>query len=192
MLSERKRLQQLVSAEELGDRRPSQLLRQMQALLGDRAAAFNSQFVKELFLQRLPPSVQVILATASDLSLPALALHADKIMEVASQHPLTSTVSSVQRPEPATPATRAPAAAAVTRDEIAALREDVQHLQELVASTLRLSRPRSPRRSSLSRSSRRRSPSPQANRQTRHNQQRQEQQHCWYHQRFGAAAKRCT
>ncbi|KAM7310284.1 uncharacterized protein ISCGN_007197 [Ixodes scapularis] len=163
MLLERKRLQQLVSAEALGDRRPSQLLRQMQALLGDRAATFDSQFLKELFLQRLPPSVQMILVTASDLSLPALALHADKIMEVASQHPSTSTVSSVKRPEPATPATRAPVAAAVTRDEIAALREDVQQLQELVTSTLRLSRPRSPRRSSQTRSSRRRSPSPQAN-----------------------------
>ncbi|KAG0421114.1 hypothetical protein HPB47_002991 [Ixodes persulcatus] len=90
--------------------------RQMQALLGDRAATFNSQFLKELFLQHLPPSVQMVLATASELSFPALALHAYKIMEVASQPPSTSTVSSVKRPEPATPANRAPAAAAVTRD----------------------------------------------------------------------------
>ncbi|CAN7937942.1 unnamed protein product, partial [Ixodes hexagonus] len=192
MLSERKRLQQLVSAEELGDRRPSQLLRQMQALLGERAATFDSQFLKELFLQRLPPSVQMILATASDLSLPALALHADKIMEVANQHPATPTVSSVQRSEPATQVFHAPAAPADARNEIAALRQDVQHLQELVTNTLRLSRPHSPRRPSQSRSSRRRSSSPHANRQPRPNQPRQEQQHCWYHQRFGATAERCT
>lgn len=117
----------------------------MQAFLIDRAVTFDSQFLKELFLQRLPPSVQMILATASDLSLPAWTLYADKIMEFASRHPVTFTVSSVQRPEPATPATHAPAAAAVTKDEIAALREDVQHLQELVASTLCLSSPCNPR-----------------------------------------------
>ncbi|CAN7938082.1 unnamed protein product, partial [Ixodes hexagonus] len=192
MLSERKRLQQLVSAEELGDRRPSQLLRQMQALLGERAATFDSQFLKEQFLQRLPPSVQMILATASDLSLPALALHTDKIMEVANQHLATSTVSSVQHSEPATQAFHAPAAPADARDEIAALRQDVQHLQELVANTLRLSLPHSPRRPSQSRSSLRRSSSPHANRQPRPNQPRQEQQHCWYHQCFGATAERCT
>ncbi|CAN8022129.1 unnamed protein product, partial [Ixodes persulcatus] len=193
MLSERKRLQQLVSAEELGDRRPSQLLRQLQALLGDRAATFDSHAVLERAVLAATSTVSAkILAAASDLSLPALALHADQIMEVASQHPSTSTVSSDQRPEPATPATRAPLATAVIRDKIAALRKNVPHLQELVISTLRLSRSCSPRRSSQSRSSRRRSFSPRANHKPRHNQQRQEQLHCWYHQRFGAAAERCT
>ncbi|XP_064468654.1 uncharacterized protein LOC135382311 [Ornithodoros turicata] len=81
--SERRRFQQLLSGEDLGDRRPSQFLRHLQGLLGDRAATFDESFLKELFLQRLPSAVQMILATASTLSLSELALHVDKIMEVA-------------------------------------------------------------------------------------------------------------
>ncbi|XP_064483070.1 uncharacterized protein LOC135395913 [Ornithodoros turicata] len=80
--SERKRLQQLLTAEELGDRRPSQLLRDMQNLLADRAATFDPTLLKELFLSRLPANVQMILATATTHPLQDLAAHADKIMEV--------------------------------------------------------------------------------------------------------------
>ncbi|XP_064481053.1 uncharacterized protein LOC135394294 [Ornithodoros turicata] len=67
--SESQRLQQLLTAEELGDRRPSQLLRDMQNLPGERASTFDPALLRELFLQRLPSSVQMILATAATLPL---------------------------------------------------------------------------------------------------------------------------
>ncbi|XP_064462352.1 uncharacterized protein LOC135372820 [Ornithodoros turicata] len=50
--SERKRFQELLSAEDLGDRRPTELLRHMQNLLGERAVTFDASFLKQLFLQR--------------------------------------------------------------------------------------------------------------------------------------------
>ena len=52
--SEQRRLQQLFNTEELGDGRPSQPLRRMQQLLGDKAGVTNASFIRELFLQRLP------------------------------------------------------------------------------------------------------------------------------------------
>ena len=66
--SELRRLHQLLTAEELWDRKPSQLLRRMQQLLGDSGPAPDSAFV------RLPPSVSMVLAsTSATLSLPQLA-----------------------------------------------------------------------------------------------------------------------
>ncbi|KAH7979301.1 hypothetical protein HPB49_008979 [Dermacentor silvarum] len=70
-LSERRRLQQIIADEELGDWRPTKLLRHMQSLLGEGAACFDENILKQLFLQRLPSSVQLLLATTSGLTLRA-------------------------------------------------------------------------------------------------------------------------
>ncbi|XP_049513996.1 uncharacterized protein LOC119431778 [Dermacentor silvarum] len=81
--SQRSRIQQLLSAEELGDRRPSQLLRRMRQLLGDNTSTIDDTLSRELFLQRLPANVQIVLATASTKDLTRLVTLADKVMEVA-------------------------------------------------------------------------------------------------------------
>ena len=79
--SEQRRLQQLFTGEELGDRK---LLRKMEQLLGQSSEEAPS-FLKELFLQRLPSGVRMVLALAkSDTPLSELALLADKVMEVSS------------------------------------------------------------------------------------------------------------
>ncbi|KAH7944336.1 hypothetical protein HPB52_018453 [Rhipicephalus sanguineus] len=45
--SERQRPQELLSAEELGDRNPSQLLRRLQQLLGDKATSFDQNLLRQ-------------------------------------------------------------------------------------------------------------------------------------------------
>ncbi|GFV50286.1 uncharacterized protein TNCV_621961 [Trichonephila clavipes] len=75
-------VQKLLSREELGSRKPSELLRNMKR----RAESFNvdNKLLMELFHQRLPSSVQTILAAVSDLTLSKAADVMDRILEVSS------------------------------------------------------------------------------------------------------------
>ncbi|XP_072142010.1 uncharacterized protein [Dermacentor andersoni] len=102
--SERSRIQQLLSAEELGDQRPSQLLRRMSQLLGNNARSIDDTLLRELFLQRLPADVQMVLATASTLDLTGLAALADKVMEVAT--PTIAATSPGTSPQISSPTSR--------------------------------------------------------------------------------------
>lgn len=187
MTSERRRIQQLLSAEEIGDRRPSQFLRHMQALLGDRASATDPTLMRQLFLHKLPVHVQMILASDTSSALPELAAQADRIMEVA-----TPTISATAGPSPASaPCTNHSSTSppsVVHPDPLARLQADVDRLSSLVAAALS-PRPAHPRSHARRRSRSRahpRSGSPAAANDVPPDGV------CWYHQRFGQAARRCT
>lgn len=77
--SEQRKLQQLISGKKLGDHKPTQLLQQ---LLGDKLgpSTNSNRFLRELFLQRLPPNVWMVLAS-TDASMDLNKL-ADMVMEV--------------------------------------------------------------------------------------------------------------
>ena len=82
-VSEQRKLQTLLTTVELGDRTPSQLLREMQGLLWESVQQIDQALIRELFLQRIPPSIGMILAsTGPDISLYTQATLADKMMEV--------------------------------------------------------------------------------------------------------------
>ena len=161
-LPEQRRLQQLFHSMELGDRKPTKLLRRMHQLLGDGATAAEGPLLRQLFLQRLPSNVRMLLAaTGEDKSLEEIAELADKIIDGAP--PSLSAIT------PSSP------------DEIEALRAEVKRLTEVI-STLS-TRSRSPRPRSHSpwrRQTRLRSPPPPST------------SLCWYHRRFGDRARNCT
>ncbi|KAH6937584.1 hypothetical protein HPB50_001864 [Hyalomma asiaticum] len=96
-VSERRRLQMLLSSSELRDRRPSQLVGQMAALLGVRASSFYDVLLKELFIQRLPPMAQMVLTTVSELSPSSLAALANKVYKIASSQLTVPDTSSETR-----------------------------------------------------------------------------------------------
>ena len=103
----------------------------MQQLLGDRSGINDGSFFRELFLQRLPTNVRMVLAPTNDsIPLDELAQLADKIVEVAAPH----TVSVVH------------GQSASYDDELDKLRSEVAGLRKLIKSLpqQRSNRPRSP------------------------------------------------
>ncbi|XP_064462473.1 uncharacterized protein LOC135373145 [Ornithodoros turicata] len=179
--SARSRQQQLLSAEELGDTRPTQLLRRMKQLLSNSTPTAGGDFLRELFLQRLPRNVQMILATASTLAIDELAALADAVMEVATPTPVD--VNAVHTPQAAhidrlAVLERSPRPVSV--DDLA---QQVSSLTQLVATLATRSRSPSPVRS-------RSRPSSRSARRPRSGSA-QSDGLCWYRRWFGADAHHC-
>lgn len=76
--SDSSRLRKLLAETELGDRKPSELLREMQALAGGK---LDDSILKVMWMQHLPLAMQQILSARSD-PIAELALAADNISEV--------------------------------------------------------------------------------------------------------------
>ncbi|XP_022111482.1 uncharacterized protein LOC110990694 [Acanthaster planci] len=175
-ISEQKRLHQLLIAEELGDRKPTQLWRRMKQLLGENT--LEEKILKQLFLQRLPANAQFILASTSQMTpIQQLAELADKIIEVSIPH-RTHTVSAVS---PAVPPSGQPSL------QTQALQAKVDELtQQVNALTSQLmSQQRGRRRTRDSTPSRPRSSS-------RGRSPSHAGKDCRYHWRYGTDAKRCV
>ena len=128
----------------------------------------DGNFLKELFLQRLPSQVRMVLASTRDgTPIEDLAQLADKIIEVAAP-PIVSTVT--------TPS----ADTEQLRSEIASLTKLVSSLQQQQKRFRRCSK--SPYRG--------RSPGPAYNR-CPSDSTNQDSDLCWYHQTFGDDTRKC-
>ncbi|BHF84456.1 hypothetical protein SprV_0902760700 [Sparganum proliferum] len=138
-VSDRQRYHALVKEEALGDRKPSELLRRMRSLVGNMK--IDDKFFKEMFLERLPTSVQTILASGSDdLEISKLAEMADRMMEV--ERLSSPTIAQVSQP------------LNVSTSDLAELKTQIAHLSATVAA-LQLRRSPGPSRRSFGRDRRR-------------------------------------
>jgi len=98
--SQEQRIRQLLEREELGDRKPSQFLRHLSTRAG---TTVSDDLLRTLWLGRLPPQTQAILATRKSDKLQNVAEQADRIHEInsralvlATEHPPAATASSPQ------------------------------------------------------------------------------------------------
>lgn len=167
--SEAQRLQKLLKGMDLGDQKPSQLLRQMRS---SNDFSLQDSVLKNLWLQRLPQQAQIVLA-ASPGSLDDLALLADKIMEAFNPSNLYEMSNKNEQVRPNT--------------EISSLEakldELLKHVSLVDKPTINRNRDRSSSRPNYSRN---RSNSPKSPTTTK------EYKYCWYHFRFGADATKCN
>lgn len=160
--SQEQRVRQLLTHEDIGDRKPSQFLRHLQNLAGPNVP---DDFVRSLWSSRLPTHIQVIVASQPRSSLDELATLADTVNEVICQpqiHEVSASTSS---------------------DEISDLKKSIAELTRQVAELSSLSRARSRSRSNGRPGWRRRSRSRSKNSAN--------ETHCWYHRKFQKKATKC-
>ncbi|KAK2574199.1 hypothetical protein P5673_000335 [Acropora cervicornis] len=94
----RQRLQQLLHVEDLGNRKPPQLLRYMLKLRGDAVLdADRDEIFRELFLQKLPITIRTALATHKDATHSA---RRDGGRHGRGSRPLTTSLSGSERKLP--------------------------------------------------------------------------------------------
>ena len=167
--SKEEQLRELISGMQLGDKKPSRLLLEMKSKAGTMA----EDLLKTLFMQRLPPHVQQILAISND-KLEKLAEMADSIMSLAggaAVHAVRGPVSEVLQTE------RIP--------EEQSLRHMLMEITSRLDQLETRSRPRS--KDSWRGNGRQRSGSNRRN----SSGQRPSSELCWFHQRFGKKATNC-
>ena len=173
-LTDQQRVQELFRDVQLGDRTPSQMLRHMKQLVAE--FKIDDAFMKQLWLQRLPQSVQGILAPFYQSSIAELAEAADRAVEVTK--PSTSLTAVL------------PSSAHSQEDHIPHDFHgfDIRQMYQEICNLRRELRSRSRSRSVTFRS---RSKS-NLSRRPKSSAKESQQGICWYHRRYGAKARKCT
>lgn len=163
-----KKLKQLLMHEELGDRKPSQFLRHLTGLAG---TGVPSDFLKTIWVNRLPHHIQTVLAgQPSTATLDSLADLADRVNDI------TSSTSSVA----ATSTQYVPGSiVSELTQEIAELRKQVRNLTIKSNANPRRARSRS-RKSGNNRS------------HSRSQSSYKKFPICWYHFKYGEKAHTCS
>lgn len=184
--SETKQLQKLLTEIELGDQKPSQLLRKMRELGRKKVP---EETIKILWIGRLPQTVRAVITACDSVDLDATAIIADKIME-------TTNSSAVFQVNSNIPSDRLEHQIHSLSLEIAALNKKISDLQVThKASSQRESR----RQSTGPNRSESRSRTPSRSRYLKHQEDYRRQTakpgdsnfKCFYHYIFGDAALKC-
>lgn len=168
--SHERKVKQLLTHEELGDRKPSQFLRHLQDLAGP---SVPSDFIRTIWSQRLPTSIQPLLASQPTLTLEQLADLADNIQDIVTPCNVMAASSSHNG----------------QASEIAELKRMVERLAMKVDECTRNPYPFDNRcRSRHNTTSRNRSRSRPRSRSA---SEYRKHPVCWYHYKFGNKASKC-
>ncbi|GFV54637.1 uncharacterized protein TNCV_3843591 [Trichonephila clavipes] len=168
--SETQKIKKLLTDLQLGDEKPSHLLRKMKELSNGQ---LQDDFLQSLWLQRMPPHIQTVLSASSE-SLDKLAIIADKVSEVVGA---SSTICAAKTVPP--PSQSSSCSAQPTMDSLA------RQIQELSLQVAELTRERNSSRHQRYSSDRRRSYS-------RSRSVNRGSGICYYHRRYKEQARKCV
>ena len=166
------RLQKLLQHQHLGDQKPSQLLRRMKAELGSDGA--DDSILRQLFLNRLSPVTRAAVAILpDDARLEDLATAADRFLQAQrdSEKPVAALSASA-------------AALPQEADGTATIASLQATIAALTATVARLDASLRPRGGT--------SASPPPFRRNRSRSRGRNQSVCFYHTKFGSAARKCN
>lgn len=183
--SEHIRLKKLLGDFELGDKRPSLLLREMKNLSSNIIT--DAGIIKALWLQRLPTNTQAILSVSTE-NLDRLAVMADKIHE-------TTLGAEVQKISSNPSETTIETQLAELSNQLSELKTEFsRHKSNRSDSYARSNYRNDSRSNSRSRADsnlRSRSQTPPARRRNEHFASYEDSKVCWYHHKWGNKAERC-
>lgn len=162
-------MDKLLTDLELGDKKPTQLLREMRNLAGNRV---SDDILCSLWIKRMPTNVRCILSASKEVALTPLADLADRILE-------NSTASCVMVTSSRSPQDVSNKEASSLETRVTALEKNLAELVEtLKTNNDRGSRFRS---GSCNRKIKNRDKSPAG-----------KSGYCYYHHKFGKEAEHCT
>ncbi|GFU15043.1 retrovirus-related Pol polyprotein from transposon 297 [Trichonephila clavipes] len=168
--SETQKIKKLLTDLQLGDEKPSHLLRKMKELSNGQ---LQDDFLQSLWLQRMPPHIQTVLSASSE-PLDKLAIIADKVSEVVGSSSTICAATTVSPPSQSSSCSVQP-----TMDSLA------RQVQELSLRVAELTRERNFSRHQRYSSDRRRS----------HSRSRSVNRGsgiCYYHRRYKEQARKCV
>ncbi|GFW34180.1 helitron_like_N domain-containing protein [Trichonephila clavipes] len=168
--SDTQKIKKLLTDLQLGDEKPSHLLRKMKELSNGQ---LQDDFLQSLWLQRMPPHIQTVLSASSE-PLDKLAIIADKVSEVVGASSTICAATTVPPPSQSSSCSAQP-----TMDSLA------RQIQELSLQVAELIRERNSSRHQRYSSDRRRS----------HSRSRSVNRGsgiCYYHRRYKEQARKCV
>lgn len=168
--SAKMKMDRLLSGLQLGDKKPSQLLREMQQLANNQ---LSDEVLKNLWLQRLPLHAQEIISCMENAATDVLATAADKIAEVQASKGIFMVASTSRAPP---------------TDVTAQLKASIEALTSRFDKTLSSLKPAYNPNNKNTRRAESRSRNQSRQRSTK---EAEKHPHCWFHHRFGSRAKNC-
>ena len=188
--SELRQFQKLLSEMELGDQKPSQLLRRMRDLAGTKV---SDEALKFLWAGHLPTAVRTVLAVSDRHKLEDLAVIADSVLESARSSTQLQEIAQVSHP--ATPQAMQATISELTLKisemctTVSQMSAELAAIREVKHRSTQHSYDQTPRRN---RSYSRESYDRQRNYSRNRPQPGEPTHECYYHDRFGNNARKCS